>query len=186
MVKEATCTPKAPTPPKGKLGVTKSVSKHDELLKLFPLCPVHGLLCVPHITAWSRGEMSDCERQHYGDQFDKEARMKFVEGGFQVEHPIIAHICKEMADLLANSEAENFVVMEYGTPEHGSFTCEIKRKFGKSPAMVIGEMRDKIAELEAKLQAPKADALGDIGKPFHRPECVCSKCEDWRKEKHWG
>lgn len=25
--------------------------------------------------------------------------------------------------------------------------------------------------------------VGDLDKPFHRPECSCVVCEDWRKDK---
>ena len=24
---------------------------------------------------------------------------------------------------------------------------------------------------------------GDLDKPFHRPECACEDCEDWRRRK---
>jgi len=26
--------------------------------------------------------------------------------------------------------------------------------------------------------------IGDLGKPFHRPECACDQCEHWRTQHH--
>ena len=37
---------------------------------------------------------------------------------------------------------------------------------------------------EAILKHPTTYMIfGDVDKPFHRPECECESCEDWRKGK---
>ena len=42
-----------------------------------------------------------------------------------------------------------------------------------------------MTDREAILKRPTAYLiLGDVDKPFHRPECECDVCENWRKNKN--
>lgn len=41
-----------------------------------------------------------------------------------------------------------------------------------------------MSDREAIIKYPEAYlVIGDVDKPYHRPECACDGCENWRKSK---
>lgn len=90
-----------------------------------------------------------------GDPSAIKMEMNRVRGGEAVEvnaemrHPLAAIIIESFAEMLDVKGAINFVTFELYSPRHGRIEVTVRRANGKTPAVVMAELKAKIAELEA-------------------------------------
>ena len=69
--------------------------------------------------------------------------------GLQViaEHPEFIHFINDVVELFFKSGADNFFTLNAYHPKLGEFEITVQKKWGKSPAEMLAELRKKIAEL---------------------------------------